>query len=508
MLSVGALEPSDDVMKDEALGEGAVRGVQHHRAADFARGLCGDVAAKHQGLEPDVVAVAKARGREVGLGDGLGERAADRHEARGAACELLHVSAQIGRVYLDVGLDVLAVEHGAAREFIGVERDAHVGDVDLHGALRDGGAMNVEGGVIDPALDVEFGKLDRPALLVDAARRAGAAREDGLDGGRKVGDVEVCELHVAAPAERVDPCDLASDAARTARSLRGELVERERGEGAAALEAGGGGRSARRLDAKSCIELPVADVARHAQAEGGERGQVGRVCTFERQLEAGGDERHGEREARSGGIGRKQELGGHGTFGHGRKRNLAHDLAHERHVGLLAAHGRDGEPGVRTKVERPLARETCAPLEGARGFGHLQVEAADLDFARLHGGVEPEFVDDDGRGARKLEVGGLEFGDVEREGKTHLGQLCEERLREEVGEHFVELGCVERDHGLSGLELGLDLGCATLGNLPVLFGPFLGCLLGAGQRDRKRADAKGFDGERLSDPGGGGAEVG
>ena len=26
--------------------------------------------------------------------------------------------------------------------------------------------------------------------------------------------------------------------------------------------------------------------------------------------------------------------------------------------------------------------------------------------------------------------------------------------------------------------------------------------------DRKRADAKGFDGERLSDPGGGGAEVG
>ena len=87
-------------------------------------------------------------------------------------------------------------------------------------------------------------------------------------------------------------------------------------------------------------------------------------------------------------------------------------------------------------------------------------------------------------------------------------QLCEERLREEVGEHFVELGRVERDHGLSGLELGLDLGCATLGNLPVLFGPFLGCLLGAGQRDRKRADAKGFDGERLSDPGGGGAEVG
>ena len=80
----------------------------------------------------------------------------------------------------------------------------------------------------------------------------------------------------------------------------------------------------------------------------------------------------------------------------------------------------------------------------------------------------------------KLEVGGLEFGDVEREGKTHLGQLCEERLREEVGEHFVELGRVERDHGLSGLELGLDLGCATLGSLPVLFGPFLGCLLGAG----------------------------
>ena len=72
-----------------------------------------------------------------------------------------------------------------------------------------------------------------------------------------MGDVEVGELHVAAPAERVDPCDLASDAARTARSLRGELVERERGEGAAALEAGGGGRSARRLDAKSCIELQL-----------------------------------------------------------------------------------------------------------------------------------------------------------------------------------------------------------------------------------------------------------